>query len=209
MLQDSGATIGENILMPYRIPGVAILPAWRTSSSIAAGSGRERLEQDVVDLFDRFRNPLLRYLLSCGLPVADGEEVVQEVFISLFRHLCQGKSRENLRGWLFRVAHNLALKRLHSTRRELEARAAAGAGELAIDPNPSPEARIVSDQTRSRLLAVVEALPEQDRRCLFLRAEGLPYREIAGILGISLGAVSISLARSLARIGRAAERCGS
>ncbi len=60
---------------------------------------------------------------------------------------------------------------------------------------------------RSRLLAVVDALPQQDRRCLYLRAEGLPYREIAGILDISLGAVSLSLARSLARIGRAAERC--
>jgi len=41
---------------------------------------------------------------------------------------------------------------------------------------------------------------------LFLRAEGLRYREIAGILDMSLGSVSISLARSLARIARSAER---
>jgi RNA polymerase sigma-70 factor (ECF subfamily) len=53
---------------------------------------------------------------------------------------------------------------------------------------------------------VVQALPEQDRRCLFLRAEGLRYREIAAILDMSLGAVSLSLGRSLARIARAAER---
>jgi RNA polymerase sigma-70 factor (ECF subfamily) len=64
-------------------------------------------------------------------------------------------------------------------------------------------------QTRQRVLAVVEALPEQDRRCLFLRAEGLRYREIAGILDMSLGAVSVSLSRSLARIARSAERSGS
>ena len=57
-----------------------------------------------------------------------------------------------------------------------------------------------------RLLAVVDALPELDRRCLVLRAEGLRYREIAGILDMSLGAVSISLARSLARIARSAGR---
>ena len=62
-------------------------------------------------------------------------------------------------------------------------------------------------QTRERLLAVVEALPEQDRRCLFLRAEGLRYREIAEILDMSLGAVSLSLSRSLGRIARSAERC--
>ena len=56
------------------------------------------------------------------------------------------------------------------------------------------------------LLPAVEALPEQDRRCLFLRAEGLRYREITEILEMSLGAVSLSLARSLARIARSTER---
>jgi RNA polymerase sigma-70 factor (ECF subfamily) len=65
---------------------------------------------------------------------------------------------------------------------------------------------VVRGQTQQRLQAVVRALPEQDRLCLFLRAEGLRYREIAGILDVSLGAVSISLARSLARIARTAER---
>jgi RNA polymerase sigma-70 factor (ECF subfamily) len=56
------------------------------------------------------------------------------------------------------------------------------------------------------LLAVLHALPEQERHCISLRAEGLRYREIAGILGMSLGAVSNSLGRSLARLSRAGER---
>ena len=43
-------------------------------------------------------------------------------------------------------------------------------------------------------------LPEQDRRCLYLRAEGLRYREISTILDMSLGSVSLSLERSLARM---------
>jgi len=49
-------------------------------------------------------------------------------------------------------------------------------------------------------------LSEEDRNCLFLRAEGLRYREIAYVLGISLGAVSMSLTRSLTRIERADRR---
>jgi len=60
-----------------------------------------------MDLFEQFRNPLLRYALSFGLSVHDGEEVIQEVFIALFRHLQLQRSRKNLRGWIFRVAHNL------------------------------------------------------------------------------------------------------
>ena len=167
---------------------------------------RDQLGERVVGLFDQFRDPLLRYLSGFGLSLSDGEEVLQEVFLSLFQHLDQGKSQENIRGWLFRVAHNLALKRRYRTLQDIEVRAEAGAREFAIDPAPNPEDQMVNSQTRQRLLAVVDALPELDRRCLFLRAEGLRYREIAGILDMSLGAVSISLARSLARIARSGER---
>ena len=62
------------------------------------------------------------------------------------------------------------------------------------------------DEDRRRLLAVVKALPEQDRRCLALRAEGLRYRQIAEVLGMSLGGVANSLERSLERITRAAQQ---
>ena len=189
-----------------RFTDSAALPALRTASAAGAGNTRDRLEADIVALFDELRDPLLRYLASFGLPPADGEEVLQEVFLALFQHLNRGKSRENLRGWLFRVAHNLALKHRHRTRRDAEGRAESEAGDSAIEPGPNPEDQVVKSQTQQRLLAVVQALPEQDRLCLFLRAEGLRYREIAGIVDMSLGAVSISLARSLARIVRSAER---
>jgi RNA polymerase sigma-70 factor, ECF subfamily len=166
-----------------------------------------RIEAEVMELFAEFRNPLLRYGLSLGLTVHDAEEVIQEVFLALFRHLQLGRSRRNLRGWLFRVAHNLALKqrlanRTLSQRTVLDTKIA----EEQVDPTPSPEEEISTAQRRHRLLAVVQALPESDRSCLRLRAEGLRYREIATVLGISLGAVSISLTRSLARLIRADRR---
>lgn len=171
--------------------------------SSASTPAQDPLEAEVVKLFDHFRAPLLRYLSSFGLGVQDREDVVQDAFLSLFQHLRAGKSRENLGAWLFRVAHNLALKRRYRMRRESDAN--AGAGGLVIDPAPSAEDGLVRHQTQNRMLAVVKALREQDRRCLDLRAEGFRYREIADLLNISIGAVSLSLARSLARISRATE----
>ena len=165
---------------------------------------RARLEEEVVALFDQFHAPLLGYLSSFGLILGDREEVLQEVFLSLFQHLDRGKPRDNLRGWLFRVAHNLGLKRRCSARRAFQTHAPA-VEEQAIDPQPSPEARLADLQTRERALAVIDVLPEQDRRCLFLRAEGLRYREIAAVLEMSLGAVSLSLSRSLERIARSTQ----
>jgi RNA polymerase sigma-70 factor (ECF subfamily) len=173
-----------------------------------------QLEQEVVELFDQLRGRLLRYTLNFGVPVQDGEEIIQEVFLALFQHLQQGKPRENLRGWVFRVAHNLTLKRRASLSSMGTSFSAASFSEeqfgeesaLFADPAPNPEAQSASNQAQRQLLAVFRVLPEQDRRCLILRAEGLRYREIGQVLGMSLGAVSMSLSRSLARMARAANR---
>jgi RNA polymerase sigma-70 factor, ECF subfamily len=165
------------------------------------------IEREVIELFGQFRAPLLRYVISFGISVHDGEEIIQEVFLALFRHLKLGKSQRNLRGWVFRVAHNLALKQWHANRKEqamLDFDEALA--QRQPDSTPNPEQQAASSQRLERLQAVLQALPEQDRCCLNLRAEGLRYREIAATLGISLGAVSIALTRSLARMERA-NRC--
>jgi RNA polymerase sigma-70 factor (ECF subfamily) len=192
--------------MSSRIAGSMILPFLRTTSATDPDNGRVRLEDEVTSLFDQFRNPLLRYLWNLGLTLPDSEEILQDVFLSLFQHLNRGKPLYEARGWLFRVAHNLALKRRGRSRRDSESFEQACVESLAIDPAPNPEDRLARSQTRQRLMAVVRALPEQDRRCLFLRAEGLRYTEIAGVLDMSPAAISLSLSRSLARLARSAER---
>jgi RNA polymerase sigma-70 factor, ECF subfamily len=165
------------------------------------------VERELIRLFDQFRTPLLRYALSLGLSVHDGEEVIQEVFLALFRHLQLGKPKENLQGWMFRVAHNLSLKcRRERQRSRNGADPHVSLADSRADTAPNPEEQVLTAQRQSRLRAVLNALPEQDQMCLRLRAEGLRYREIARIVGISLGAVSISLTRSLARLTCADER---
>jgi RNA polymerase sigma-70 factor, ECF subfamily len=162
------------------------------------------IEEEVVLLFDQLRNRLLRYVLSLGVQAHDGEDIIQEVFLALFRHLQLGRSRQNLRGWVFRVAHNLALKNRNG-RQKQQARMEPDSSlvEIQLDPATNPEEQLAEIQRRRQLLAVVQALPEQDQWCLYLRAEGLRYREISEALGMSLGAVSNSLARAIERLERA------
>jgi RNA polymerase sigma-70 factor (ECF subfamily) len=175
-----------------------------SAADLAFSAKPSEIEREVMNLFDQFRNPLLRYVLSFGVPVQDAEEIIQEVFLSLFRHLQLGRSRKNLRGWIFRVAHNLTLKQRHANQKLRDKTASDWTvAQERFDPSPNPEEQMSSAQRRRRLLAVVDALPETDQGCLRLRAEGLRYREIADVLGMSLGAVSISLTRSLARLIRA------
>ena len=195
--------------MPPRFPGSVVIPLLPIASAARSADARAKLHEEIANVFDQLRDPLLRYLWTFGLEVPDGEEVLQDVFLSLFRHLERGKPVDNVRGWLFGVDLNWALGRRDRARRAAETQLDTGNEDRTADPAPNPEDRMADRQTRQRVLAVVEALPEQDRRCLFLRAEGLRYREIAGILDMSLGAVSVSLSRSLARIARSAERSGS
>jgi RNA polymerase sigma-70 factor, ECF subfamily len=120
---------------------------------------------------------------------------VQEAFLALFHHLRQGRSRANLSGWLFRVVHNLGLKWLQASRRESHSvvMLTSTVEKTVVDPGLNPEDALARNETQRRLLAVVKALTEQDQRCLALRAEGLRYREIADVFGMSLGAVAKSL----------------
>src|ERR1700691_3794722 len=138
------------------------------------------LEQEVVGLFDQLQDRLLRYMLGLGLPAPDGEEIIQEVFLALFLHLQRGKPRHNLRAWVFQVAHNLALKQrniIQRNRQNLFQYGGTSAENFFVDRAANPEDQFARNQRQVRLMGVLHALPEQDRRCLSLRAEGLTYRE--------------------------------
>jgi RNA polymerase sigma-70 factor, ECF subfamily len=187
------------IAVPSEDAGLLPAPAARAEQPRA----HSELESLVIRLFDQFQGRVLNYVVAFGLPFHDAEDIVQETFLSLFRHLELGRPRSNLNSWLFRVAHNLALKRRGAN--QAFERTLVDEDTLAQHPceGPNAEEELSFSQTQQRLRAVFESLPEQDQRCLYLRAEGLKYRQIADALGISVGGVSLSLSRSLARIVRA------
>ena len=162
-------------------------------------------QAQVLELFDGAAPGLRRYVQSCGLSPEAAEDVVQDAFLALFRHLRNGGAQHNLRGWLVQVCHYLALKQ-----RERQARRhrheAAPRWELADvidDTTEPPDVQLTAREEQRRLIAVFRALPERDRQCLSLRAEGLRYREIASTLGISLGSVAKSIAQAVGRLSRA------
>ena len=181
------------------LPRLVAIDATRTHEA----SG---IEEEVLSFFDTFSDPLLRYVCAFGISIGDGEDLIQDVFLALFKHLRENGARSNLQGWLFRVAHNLALKRRAQQRRERRYILADDrAAQKQLDPGDDPEEQLADRERRKRATAVFNALPERDRHCVNLRGNGLRYREIARVLGISLGAVAKSLTRSIARLQRATE----
>jgi DNA-directed RNA polymerase specialized sigma24 family protein len=119
-------------------------------------------DEEVLLLFDRHASSLLRYVGSFGLRADEAEDVVQEVFLALFRHLRLDRSRRHLTGWLFQVSHNLALKQ----RKRIQRRAIAPWDDRVdqpVDPAPNPEAAAAAHAGAPGAAGARSALPAAAR----------------------------------------------
>ena len=170
---------------------------------LPAHESLETNQRTVLALYDDSAIKLLRYARSFGLSDETAEDVVQDVFVALFRHLCLGRPRHSLTGWLFRVTRNLSLKQRQRQRGAQADLLTDLLLERIADPGHTPEERASFKQRCRRLQSVMRALALRDRQCIYLRSEGLSYRDIASALGISLGSVSKSLTRALGRLASA------
>ena len=153
-------------------------------------------------LYCELRKPLLRYLVCLGLSADEAQDVAQDAFLSLHRHLASGGHQQNIRGWLFRVAHNAARNRQHRYERRFAAPLEDGwdlAGEEA-----SPERVLLDKEKFGRLRRAIRLLTESERECLLLRAGGLRYREIGQLLGLSTSTVADTVERAIRKL---AESC--
>ena len=156
------------------------------------------VQDRVARLFEESREDVYRYLLTLGLHPPRAQEAAQEVFLRLYTTLRKGEEIENPRGWIFRVAHNYGLK--VKARQSTEAPFDPEIETRLIAAGDNPERELLDRERMVRFHKAVENLSDQQRRCLFLRLEGLRYPEIGATLGISASAVGEFLRRAMARL---------
>src|SRR5262245_58920074 len=123
------------------------------------------LRERVSEYFLVLRDPVYGYLARfCGSP-AEAEELTQEAFLKLYRHLLEGKNVANVRSWIFQVARNLAVDRKRS-----RGSADDGVGLPAIANVPSDEtsseAMILNEERNERLRIALKDLTDFQRQCL-------------------------------------------
>lgn len=160
------------------------------------------LQERVSGLYEESREDVFRYLLTLGLHPPQAQEAAQEVFLRLYAVLRKGDAIENPRAWIFRVAHNLGLK--IRARQNTESPFDPELGERLAHTAETPESELLERERMTRFHRAIEGLSEQQRRCLFLRMEGLRYPEIATALGIGASTVGEFLRRAIARLKKEA-----
>lgn len=129
------------------------------------------------------------------------EDIVQDLFLSIWRDLDRWMEQESVRVLLFVAARNRALDYLRHRRvRERHAQrtvAEAVSGVIA----PAADDAVVNQEIREALDEAIGTLPDRAREVFLLnREEGLTYREIAERLGISIKTVETQMSRSLKKL---------
>ena len=161
-------------------------------------------------LMERYASRVYRLAQGITRNEADAQEVVQDVFLTVFRKIHTFEGRAALGSWIYRVAANAALIKRRGKRAEVEVsfdselptflpdghRAGAPAFVLA-DWSQTPEAELLSRETREILNQAIDALPDRYRTVLVLRdIEGLSNEEVAEVVGESVAAVKSRLHRA-------------
>ena len=165
----------------------------------------EMEQSPAARLYEEAREDVYYYCVGrFGIGPEEAQDLTQEVFLRLHRALVNGEEIRNLRAWVFRVVHNLALN--HRAQRASAMAVGAGGSEVyrnAADPGEGVEHALLRRERDRRLQEGLDGLSEQQKRSLHLRAEGLRYQEIAQVMGVSLSTVSEYITRGVARLRKA------
>jgi RNA polymerase sigma-70 factor (ECF subfamily) len=159
---------------------------------------REYDAQTLAEIYDRYAEPIYRYLYRYLGDAAQAEDLTSEVFLRLLSVLNTPRApRDQIQGWLYRVAHNLAMDWF---RQQAKGGTLAPNESLPAEAN-SPLAQLEKRQAQGRLRAAIRELTVDQQRVLLLRfGQGCKIAEVAQLMGKSEGAVKILQHRAIRRL---------
>jgi RNA polymerase sigma-70 factor, ECF subfamily len=142
-------------------------------------------------LFRMLQEPLYRYIFSLVGARAPAEDVLQEVFILIYRKIRWLREPELLRPWVYRIATREAFKHLKRERRWTDK--AEDESVLLDLPAPSRD-----DLAPEMIAQLVERLSPASRAVIVLHyLHEMPLAEIAEVMGVAVGTVKSRLAYGL------------
>lgn len=146
---------------------------------------------------------LFRVLTPWAFSRETMEDLVQEVWMRVYRGLPGFRGRSDIRTWVYRIAVNTAARRFRREAKEaVPTEAEWSDGREASDPAKVLERRLL----RRRLAAALARLGPGEREIFVLRAwEGLPFAEIARWVGSTEGSVRVRYFRAVRKMRRALE----
>jgi RNA polymerase sigma-70 factor (ECF subfamily) len=153
-------------------------------------------------LLKRHEGRVLRVLRLLGVPAADREDVAQEIFVRVFRHLGGFRPGNPFSGWIYRITvnavHDYRRRARRAPREDFDADAVL---ENAPDSAPDPEQSVELSHRQRLLEEAMARLSERERAVFVLREiEGMETRQVARALRITTITVRRHLSRARSRL---------
>ena len=146
-----------------------------------------------MKLFESHFQRLYRYLDRLSGDPDLAADIAQEAFIRLYQ---RGALPHSLDAWLISVSMNL-YRNVRSNRSRRTRLLSVSRGENVLsDPPPPADQGVLDEESRRRVRATLDDMPERDRSLLLLRAEGYAYKDIAAVLDLKEASVGTLLARA-------------
>jgi RNA polymerase sigma-70 factor (ECF subfamily) len=160
-----------------------------------ASTDQSRFEE----LLHRHGQALRRLAWSYTRNSVEGDDLFQEIGLSLWTALPRFRGECSERTWAYRVAHNTAISFFAGNRRRSVREAAVTPGREPIS-GADPETDAIDRQKKQRLWEAIRELPLQDRQIIVLYLDGFSAAEIEAVTGVSQGNVATRLTRMRQRL---------
>lgn len=150
------------------------------------------------EVYGRFSGLVYNLALRLAGSTDQAEDLSQEVFLRIYRHLGRFSGRSSLKTWVYRVTLNHCRSRLGRWRRWFQLPVDDDGNETIeqADESRGPEERALAKDTARRVGEALRQVRAEFREAVVLRdLEGLAYEEIAEILNIPIGTVRSRIAR--------------
>lgn len=151
-------------------------------------------------VYQRYQPTVFRFAYWLSGNAEDAQDICSETFLRMWT-ASTSLNADTLKAYLLTIARNLYLQRARKEKRHAE-----WEGDL-VDPGPSTSDITQSKRQLSLTLQAMQALPEQDRSLLILKAyEGLTYREISKLLNLSVPALKVRMHRAREKLATMTEQ---
>jgi len=157
-------------------------------------------EAGLEDFLGRYTPALRRLAFSYTRNPQESEDLFQEIAIALWKALPKFRGDSTERTYVYRVAHNTAMRFVTSRHRRISREQTTDEHMVEPASADNPEQDAIRNQRRQQLWNAVGELPMIDRQIVLLHMEGLSTAEIVDITGSTEGMVAMRLSRIRRRL---------
>jgi len=164
------------------------------------GKALDGSQSSWVALVKRYEKLIFNYCLRMTFNHADAMDLMQEVFLALYRNLPAYRGDGQFKSWMMRIAANKTTDFLRSRGRNPLHLASQVEGE-ELPYNSSPEQDCLLHSENRRILRMLSSLPEEQQQVIELKFfQHLTFEEINQLTGIAVSTLKTRLYTALQRL---------